>query len=111
RQRVSRHFLDLAALELAEIDRPEGDADQPHHRQVEMRQHPPDLAVLAFGQRDVDPGVAALLAVEPRPAGALADAPAGPAAGERPRRAPARDSAGSSRWPAARAGAPGRHRW
>ena len=65
-----------------------------------MGQHAAHLAVLAFGQRDLEPGVGALLAVELGLDGAVAHALDGdaawrapPAAPRRPRHARARDSA------------------
>ena len=73
----------IAALQLAELERAEGDADQAHHRQVEMGQHAAHLAVLALGQRDVEPGVGALLAVEAGLDRAVVHALDGDAVGQR----------------------------
>src|SRR5437870_297318 len=49
-QYLSRHLLDRAASEMAELKRTIGQADQPGDRIAEMLQHAPHLAVLALLQ-------------------------------------------------------------
>src|SRR6185437_13006237 len=73
-QHLARHFLDGAARQLAELERPVGDADEPRHAQAQMLHDAADLAVLAFMQADGEPGIAALLAVEHRADRAIAHA-------------------------------------
>src|SRR5690242_439949 len=65
-QHLARHLLDRAAGEGPELEGPVGEADETCHRQAEMLEHAPHLAVLALAQGDCDPGVAALCLVEPR---------------------------------------------
>src|SRR5215216_5929199 len=45
-ERLRRDLVDRTALELAQMKRPKGDADQAHHRQVKVGQHAPHFAVL-----------------------------------------------------------------
>src|SRR5439155_14472278 len=65
-QHLPRHLGDLATCQIAELERPEGEPDQPRDRKPEMFEHAAHLAVLAFAQGQRDPGVAALLALEAR---------------------------------------------
>ena len=65
-QHALRHFLDLAALQLAELEGTIGDPDQPVDRQPHALHHIADFAVLALAQRDGQPRVGPLLAVEHR---------------------------------------------
>src|SRR3546814_20252581 len=53
------HLLDLPRLDVAELERPVGDPDQPADAEAEMLHDPPDLAVLALAQADGQPGVGA----------------------------------------------------
>src|SRR5260221_1156551 len=59
-----RHFLDGAALEQAKLEGSVGEPDQPRHRIAEMLEHAADLAVAPLAQTDLEPSVAALLALE-----------------------------------------------
>ena len=65
-QHAAAHFLDLAGLQIAELERPVGDADQPVHAEPEMLEHALHLAVLAFAQADGQPEIRALHAVDLR---------------------------------------------
>ena len=65
-QHLGAHLLDEPGLEVAELERPEGEADQPVHREAEMLEDPLDLAVLALAQAERDPDIVALDAVERR---------------------------------------------
>ena len=56
-QHALRHFLDLAALQLAELERTIGHPDQPVDRQRHALHHIPDFAVLALAKRDGQPRV------------------------------------------------------
>src|SRR3569833_1534799 len=49
-QHLAFDLLDLAHLEIAELERAVGEADQAAHRPAEMAAELADLAVLAFGQ-------------------------------------------------------------
>ena len=73
-QHAGRHLLDGALGEFAELERPEGDADQPVHREAEMFEHALDLAVLALAQAHGEPDVGALHAVELRLDAGVVDA-------------------------------------
>ena len=64
----------LALGKFAELERPERDADQPVHLQAEMLQHIAHLAVLALADREGEPDIRALLAVERRLDRAIAHA-------------------------------------
>ena len=68
------HLLDLARRQVAELERPVGDADQAVHREPEMLEHALDLAVLAFAQAEREPDVDALHAIERRLDRAVDDA-------------------------------------
>src|ERR1700687_1416248 len=87
-EHLPRHLLDRALREMAELERPISKADQPGDRIAEMFHDPPHLAVLSLLQRQGDPGVGALLAVELGADRSIGDAIDGDAAGERgePRR-------------------------
>src|SRR5216684_2151384 len=61
---LARHFLDRSAREVAELEGPVGDADEPGHAEPQMLHDAADLAVLALMQAHREPGVAALLAIE-----------------------------------------------
>src|SRR5205085_8592926 len=65
-QDARRHLADLAFGDLAQLKWPERDADQPRHMQSEMAQHVAHLAILALADRECDPHVRGLLAVERR---------------------------------------------
>ena len=65
-QDLGAHLLDESALEVAELERPEGEADQPVHGKAEMLEDVLDLAVLALAQAERDPDIVALHAVERR---------------------------------------------
>ena len=47
-QHARADFLDLAFLDLAQLERAEGDADQPVDREPEMLEHGLDFAILAL---------------------------------------------------------------
>src|SRR4029077_19956215 len=81
-EHLPRHLLDSAALEQAELERPVGEADQPRHRIAEMLEHTPDLAVAPLAQPDLEPGIAALLALELGGDRPIGDALDGDAVGE-----------------------------
>src|SRR5215472_13375324 len=49
-QHLFRHFLDRAAVEMAELEGAVGQADQSGHQVTEMLQHAANLAVLALAQ-------------------------------------------------------------
>src|SRR5258708_21341451 len=63
-QHLARHFLERAAREVAELEGPVGDADEPRHAEPQMLHDAADLAVLALMQAHPEPGIPALLAVE-----------------------------------------------
>src|SRR6185437_9417401 len=63
-QHSCSHFLDLAFLEFAELERAVGDADQAVHLEAEMRHDIANLAVLAFADRKHQPDIAALIALQ-----------------------------------------------
>ena len=65
-QHAGARLHDFALGEIAEFERPEGDADQPVDRQAEVLEHALDLAVLALAQAHRQPDVRALRALEPR---------------------------------------------
>ena len=65
-QRLGLYFLHGAVLEFAQFERPEGDADQPVHLQVERLQNLAHLAILAFANADGEPDIGALFAIERR---------------------------------------------
>ena len=64
-QNPRRHFLDRALAQLAELERPERQTDQPVYIEADMFEHPLDLAVLALAQAHGQPDIGALLAVKP----------------------------------------------
>src|SRR5581483_2432820 len=76
------HFLHAAGFQLGELERPEGNADQPVHLQAEMPQHVAHLAVFALADAEGEPDIRALLAVERRLDGTVMDAVDADAAGE-----------------------------
>src|SRR5690606_10362466 len=59
-------LAELARRKLAELERPEGDADQPGGVEAEMGEDALHLAVLALAQSDDQPDVASLDAVDGR---------------------------------------------
>src|SRR5258707_5188310 len=59
-----RYLLDGAALEEAKLERPVGEADQPRHLVAEMLEDAAHLAVAPLAQPDLEPGIAALLALK-----------------------------------------------
>ncbi len=65
-QHAYLHFLDGAGLQVAEHERPEGNADEAVHGQAKMLQDVAHLAVLALPDRDRDPDIIALFAFERR---------------------------------------------
>ena len=65
-QRLRFDFLHRAIGQLAQLERPEGNADQPVHLQPERFQHLAHLAVLALADGKGEPDIAALLAIEAR---------------------------------------------
>src|SRR5215469_13449860 len=58
------HFLDRAALQIAELERAIGEADETRDRKAQMLHHAPHFAIAAFAQADDEPRVAALLALQ-----------------------------------------------
>src|SRR5438067_233587 len=82
----SRYLLDLARLEIPELEWPEGGADEPVDREPQMFAHPLDLAVLTLADGEAQPGVVALFLIDPGFDRAVVDALDGdarPEAGER----------------------------
>src|SRR5579885_2785125 len=73
-QLVRLDFLDFALLDVAELERTIGNTNEPIDPQSKMFEHPAHLAVLAFAQRNRQPDVGALLAVEHRGDGAVVNA-------------------------------------
>ena len=65
-QHARRHFLDRALGKLAELKRPERNADEPGDRQPEMAEHVAHFAVLALADGESEPQIRALHAVERR---------------------------------------------
>src|SRR6185312_9658846 len=63
-QHAGLHFLGLAFLDLAELERAVGHADQPIHLEPEMRHHIAHLAVLALADRKHQPDIGALVALQ-----------------------------------------------
>src|SRR5215475_7170928 len=63
-QHLAHHLFDRALVQMAELERAVGDADQAADRPAEMAAELADLAVLALGQCHGEPGIVALLAVE-----------------------------------------------
>ena len=59
-------FPHRAVVKIAEVERPERDADQPVHLQAERFKHLAHLAVLALADAEGQPDVGALFAVERR---------------------------------------------
>ena len=67
-------FLDGTLRQLAELEGPEGHADQPVDLQAEGFQHALHFAVLAFAQAERQPGIGTLGAVEHRLDAGIVDA-------------------------------------
>ncbi len=65
-QHARIHLLDSAVFELAELERAERHADEARDGEVEMAEHIAHFAVLALADRERDPDVGALRAVERR---------------------------------------------
>ncbi len=63
---AQRHLLHGLDVELVELERPEGDADQPVHLEPEMLADHLDLAVLALADAHGEPEVVALAAFHAR---------------------------------------------
>src|SRR6185437_5660391 len=63
-QRARPDLGDRARRQLAELERPVGHPDQPVHRETEMTQHVPDLAVLALTHGEGEPNIGALFTIE-----------------------------------------------
>jgi hypothetical protein len=75
-EHLPRHLLDGAALEEAELEGSVGEADQPRHGVAEMLEDAAHLAVAPLAQPHLEPGIAALLALElggDRPVGDAVD--------------------------------------
>src|SRR5262249_330219 len=81
-QRPRLDLHDRAGRELAELERTEGDADQPVDLEAEVAEHVLDLAVLALADGETEPDIAALGALERRLDRTKADAGNGDAGGE-----------------------------
>jgi hypothetical protein len=58
------HLLDRALGDIAKLERSEGKPDQPVDVKTDMFEHAFDFAVLAFAQRDREPAIRALHAIE-----------------------------------------------
>ena len=65
-QRLRLDLLNVALIEVAQLEWPERHADEPVHLQVERLQHLAHLAVLAFADADGEPDIGTLFAVERR---------------------------------------------
>ena len=65
-QHPCAYLLDRTLGEFAELKRTEGDADEPRDRQPEIAEHVAHLAVLALADRQSEPKIRALHAVERR---------------------------------------------
>src|SRR5215469_8345314 len=63
-EHLPRHLVDRAARQIAELERPEREADQPSHLKPEMFEHATHLSVFPLAQSHRDPGIAALLALK-----------------------------------------------
>src|SRR4029077_371294 len=65
---LGQHLLwylgDLTTCQIAELERPKREPDQPGHREAEMFEHTTHFTVLALTQSQRDPRVAALQALE-----------------------------------------------
>ena len=61
---MAPHRLGLAGLQVEQLERPVGEADQPVHVDAEVGEDAAHLAVLALAQAHGDPGVGALHAVD-----------------------------------------------
>src|SRR5262249_50759130 len=71
------YLLDRAFGQIAELERPERDADEPVHLEPEMAEHVLDLAVLALAHGEHEPHIGALLALQPGVDRPVADPRAG----------------------------------
>src|SRR5205807_5596788 len=76
-------FLDFARRKIAKLERPERDADEAIYRQAEIPQHVLHLAVLAFPDRESEPDIAGLNAINARLDRAVTDAADGYAVAQR----------------------------
>ena len=65
-QRLRLDLLNVALIEIAQLERPERHADEPVHLEVERLQDLAHLAVLAFADADGEPDIGALFTVERR---------------------------------------------
>ncbi len=117
-ERLQLDLLNLALIEVAQLERPERHADEPVHLQVERLQNLAHLAVLAFADADGEPDIGALFAVErrlDRPVMHALDRDAAAQPVERglhhAPQARARGSVAASRSPAVRARAPAPRHW
>ena len=63
-QDARRHFGDLALAQIAQLEGPEGNADQPIDAEADMLKHALDLAVLALAQAHGNPDVRALRTIQ-----------------------------------------------
>ena len=63
-QHAGLDLLHRAFGQIAQLERPEGEADQPVHGQAEMFENALDFAVLAFAQAHGEPDIGALHTVE-----------------------------------------------
>src|SRR5215467_333519 len=82
-QHLSRYLLDRAARQRAKLEGTIGETDETGDGISQMLEHPPDLAVAPFAQADLEPSVAALLAVKHGANGAVIGALDADAVGER----------------------------
>src|SRR5436190_19323602 len=73
-QHLPRHLLDRALCQMAELKGAVREADEPRHRIAEVFEDAAHLTVLALAERQCQPGVGALLAVECRADRAVGDA-------------------------------------
>src|SRR5262245_25172825 len=72
-QHFARHFGNRPARQIAELERPVGEADQPGYQKSQMFEDSPHLAIFSLAQRQRDPSVAALHPVQLRANRAIRD--------------------------------------
>ena len=63
-QRLRLDLLDLAVIEVAQLERPECHTDQTVYLQIERLQNFADFAVFALANTDREPDIGALFAIE-----------------------------------------------
>src|SRR6516164_1161513 len=63
-EHLLRHLVDRTARQIAELERTEGETNQPSYRKPETFEHATHLSIFSLAQSHCDPGIAALLALE-----------------------------------------------